>query len=130
MPSHRTDRINEDIMREVCAIIRELKDPRISRLLSVVRVEVTNDLSYATCYVSAMEGLDATKESVKGLKSAAGFMRRELGRALDLRHVPELRFVADDSIAHSAKINTMLHSVLDGTKPADGEEDIPASEEE
>lgn len=106
-------------MREVCAIIRELKDPRISRLLSVVRVEVTNDLSYATCYVSAMEGLEATKESVKGLRSAAGFMRRELGRALELRHVPELRFIADDSIAHSARINTMLHNVLDDAKPAD-----------
>ncbi|MBQ9993144.1 MAG: 30S ribosome-binding factor RbfA [Clostridia bacterium] len=111
MASHRTDRISEDIMRELCAIARTLKDPRISKLISFVRVEVTNDLSYATCYVSAMEGYEKSVESVKGLKSAAGYMRRELGHALNLRHVPELRFVADDSIEHSAKINKILWDV-------------------
>ncbi len=112
MSGHRTDRLNEDITRELCAIIRRLKDPRISSLLSVVRVDVTNDLSYATCYVSAMEGMDATKRSVQGLKSAAGYIRRELGNSLSLRYTPELRFVADDSIEHSAKINSLLRSVI------------------
>ena len=98
-------------MRELCAIIRTVKDPRVSSLISVVRVEVTNDLSYATCYISAFEGYEKTKESVKGLRSAAGYMRRELGHALQLRHVPELRFVADDSIEHSAHINKLLIDV-------------------
>ncbi len=98
-------------MRELCAIIRTVKDPRVSDLISIVRVEVTNDLSYAKCFVSAFEGHDKTIESVKGLKSASGYMRRELGKALDLRHVPELRFIADDSIEHSAHINRLLIDV-------------------
>ncbi len=108
MPSHKIDRINEDVHRELCAILRTIKDPRVSQLLSVVRVEVTRDLSYATVYVSAMEGMEKTKESVKGLKSAAGYIRRELGRSLSMRSVPELRFIADNSIAHSAEINKIL----------------------
>ena len=90
MPSHKLGRTTEDIRREISAILRELKDPRVSGvMLSVVRVEVTNDLSYCTVYVSAMEGMDAAENAVKGLKSAAGFVRRELGARLKLRHVPE-----------------------------------------
>lgn len=112
MASHRADRLSEDIMREICAIIRTVKDPRVSALLSVVHVDVTNDLSYATCYVSAFEGGEKTVESVKGLRSAAGYVRRELGERLKLRHVPELRFEADDSIEHSAHINKILNDVL------------------
>ena len=123
MAGYRASRLNEDIMRELCAIIRRLKDPRISPLLSVVKVEVTNDLSYATCYVSCIEGMEKTKESVKGLKSAAGFIRRELGHALPLRSTPEIRFVADDSIEHSARINQLINEVMKEAKPEDGEPD-------
>ena len=91
---------------------RELKDPRVSGvMLSVVRVEVTNDLSYCTVYVSAMEGMDAAKNAVKGLKSAAGFVRRELGARLKLRHVPELIFKATDSIEYGANIARILHDL-------------------
>lgn len=111
MAGYRMGRINEDVMREMCSIFRTLKDPRISSMLSVVKVDVTNDLSYATVYVSALEGLEAAKESVKGLKSAAGYIRRELGIRLKLRHVPELRFVADNSIEKSAEIAEILHSI-------------------
>lgn len=130
MSSHRTDRLNEDIMRELCAIIRTLKDPRISGMLSVVHVEVTNDLSYATCRVSALEGREATAQSVKGLRSAAGYVRRELGRALELRHVPEIRFVADDSIEHSAHINQMLHDVMAETHQQETEAENEENGEE
>ena len=99
MPSHRIERTTEDIRRELTAIFREVKDPRVSgAFLSIVRVEVTNDLSYCTVQVSAMEGIDRAKEAVKGLKSAGGFIRRELGHRLRLRHVPELIFNATDSI--------------------------------
>ena len=112
MPNYRMDRTGEDIMRELTAILRTVKDPRVSgTLLSIVRVDVTRDLSYATVYVSSMDGLESAKEAVKGLKSAAGYMRRELGYALSLRHTPELRFVADDSIAYSAKLSETLHSL-------------------
>ncbi|MER2080572.1 MAG: 30S ribosome-binding factor RbfA [Ruminococcus sp.] len=120
MPSHRIERTTEDIRRELTAIFREVKDPRVSgAFLSIVRVEVTNDLSYCTVQVSAMEGIDRAKEAVKGLKSAGGFIRRELGHRLRLRHVPELIFNATDSIEYSANISRILSSL-----------DIPSDEEE
>lgn len=109
MASHRIERTTEDIKRELTAIFRELKDPRVQQVfLSIVRVEVTNDLSYCTVSVSAIEGIDKAKEAVKGLKSAAGFIRRELGHRLHLRHVPELIFNATDSIEYSANISRIL----------------------
>ena len=120
MAGHRIERTTEDIKRELTAIFRELKDPRVqSVFLSIVRVEVTNDLSYCTVSVSAMEGLDKAQAAVKGLKSAAGFIRRELGHRLRLRHVPELIFNATDSIEYSAHISSILNSLdID----SDGEE--------
>lgn len=121
MPSHKLGRTTEDIRREISAVLRELKDPRVSGvLLSVVRVEVTNDLSYCTVYVSAMEGMDAANNAVKGLKSAAGFVRRELGSRLKLRHVPELIFKATDSIEYSANISRILHDLEKKDDGAEG----------
>lgn len=112
MSGHRMDRTTEDIMRELTAIMRELKDPRVRHsLISVVRVEVTNDLSYCKVYISAMEGQEAAREAVKGLKSAGGYIRRELGARLKLRHVPELLFSATDSIEYSANISRILHDL-------------------
>ena len=128
MSGHKIDRVNEDIKRELSAIFRNLKDPRISSMITVLRVDVTNDLSYATVYVSTVEGEDKTAESVKGLKSAKGYIRRELGSALKLRHVPELRFVADNSIAYSAEINKILKGLnLSDAEETDAE---PSGEEE
>ena len=112
MPSYKLGRTTEDIRREVSAILRELKDPRVSGcMLSVVRVEVTNDRSYFTVYVSAMEGMETAENAVKGLKSAAGYVRRELGNRLKLRHVPEMIFKATDSIEYSANISRILHDL-------------------
>ena len=112
MPSFKIDRTTEDIHRELTAILREVKDPRVKDcLLSLVRVEVTNDLSYCTVYVSTMEGMDRTKNAVQGLKSAAGFIRRELGKRLSLRHVPELLFKPTDSIEYGAHISKLLHDL-------------------
>jgi ribosome-binding factor A len=115
MAGYRMDRINEDIMREITAILRTVKDPRVTAgMLSVVRVEVTNDMSYAKVYVSAMEGIETAKKAVEGLVSAQGYIRRELGRALHLRHVPELRFVADDSMEYSVNIAKKLSEIERG----------------
>ena len=112
MASHRIERTTEDIKRELTAIFRELKDPRVTQaFLSIVRVEVTNDLSYCTVQISAIEGLDRAKQAVKGLKSASGFIRRELGHRLKLRHVPELIFNATDSIEYSAHIIRILNDL-------------------
>ena len=120
MSGHKIERTTEDIRRELTAIFRELKDPRVTgAFLSIVRVEVTNDLSYCSVHVSAIEGLDKAKEAVKGLRSASGYIRRELGHRLRLRHVPELIFNATDSIEYSANISRILSGL-----------DIKESEEE
>ena len=119
MPSFKLGRTTEDIHRELSAILREVKDPRVKDcLLSVVRAEVTNDLSYCTVYVSTMEGLSRTKEAVQGLKSAAGFIRRELGRRLSLRHVPQLIFKATDSIEYGTHISELLHDLEPEGEPS------------
>ena len=117
MAGYRIDRVTEDIHRELCDIVRGLKDPRISGFLTVVRVEVSKDLSYAKVYVSAMEGLAAAQNSVKGLKSAAGYIRRELSSRLSIRKTPELRFIADDSIAHGAEIASLLNELEGPAEP-------------
>lgn len=112
MSGHKLGRTTEDIKRELTAVFRELKDPRVNAcFLSIVRVEVTSDLSYCTVYVSALEGLDKAKIAVKGLKSAQGFIRRELGLRLRLRHIPELIFTPTDSIEYSAEISRILNSL-------------------
>ena len=126
MANHKLGRTTEDIKRELTAILRELKDPRVNAcFLSIVRVEVTNDLSYCTVYISALEGLDAAKNAAKGLKSAAGFIRRELGLRLRLRHVPELIFTPTDSIEYSAEISRILHrlDIKDEAQEDDSNED-------
>lgn len=120
MASKRLGRVTEDVRRELTDIFRSLKDPRISPLTSIIRVEVSGDLSYAKVYISAMGDEKAAKETVKGLTSAAGFIRREIGNRLQLRKTPQFTFVADNSIAHGAHIA----KILEGLEiPEDTEED-------
>ena len=129
MAGNRIGRINEEIQRELAEQIRRLKDPRVNGtgMVTVTRVETTNDLRYAKVRVSV---LDKAKEKdvLKGLKSASGFLRRELGRALQLRYTPELRFQGDDSMLHGAQVLELLRNVeyaedTDGTEqPAEGTE--------
>lgn len=104
MASNRIGRISGDMQIVISDVMRDLKDPRITGMLSIVRVDVTNDLSYATVYVSSMDGLDAAKEAVKGLTHAGGFIKREIGSRLKMRKIPELRFVPDTSIAQGAEM--------------------------
>ena len=110
MAGYKIGRITSDIKLALSELLREVKAPRVSKLLSIVKVDLSGDLSYATIYVSAIEGFEATVSSVKALKGAAGFLRRELGARLKLRKVPELRFVADDSINISANISKIIDS--------------------
>ncbi len=116
MAGYRIDRITSDIKLALSELLRNMKDPRVSRLLSIVKVDVSGDLSYATVYVSAIEGYEKTVSSVKVLKGAAGFLRRELGARMTLRKVPELRFVADDSIEQSANISRIIESLNEENK--------------
>jgi ribosome-binding factor A len=111
MAGYRIDRITEDIKRELIAILREVKDPRVSGMLSVVKVDVSSDLSYAKVYISAFEGIEVAKESVKGLKAASGFIRKRLGQSLHIRKTPELTFVADDSIEKGFELFDKLKDI-------------------
>ena len=107
MATHRTDRINEEVKRELAAILRELKDPRIPNLLSVTAVEVTPDLKFCKTYISLF-GREDIKEIMDALNNSAGFVRRELGLRVKLRHVPKISFVFDNSIDHGAKMLKIL----------------------
>ena len=111
MAGYKINRVTSDIRLCLSELFRDIKDERVSKLLSIVKLDVSGDMSYATVYVSAIEGSDKTTESVKILnKSANGYIRRELGLRLKLRKVPELRFVADNSIETSAKISKIINS--------------------
>lgn len=110
MASNRIGRINDEIQRELSGLMRTLKDPRLqSGLLTITHVDTTPDLRYSRIFVSALNK-EQEKEMLKGLKSAAGYLRRELGSALKLRYTPELQFVADDSIRQGAHILEMLRN--------------------
>ncbi len=107
MSATRMGRINEEIQRVLSELIRTVKDPRVHGLISITRVDATADLKYAKVYISVLDKTDAD-EVVKGLKSAAGYLRRELGRELSLRATPELQFIRDDSMARGAHILDIL----------------------
>ena len=109
MASNRILLINEEIQKELSALLRTVKDPRVQDvMISITRVETTPDLRYTKVYVSFLQN-EKAKEAMAGLKSAAGFLRRELGAALRLRYTPELQFFMDDSIAHGAPILDLLN---------------------
>ena len=108
MSYQRIDRISEEVRREVDRIIRDdLNDPRISGTFSVTRAEVTRDLRFAKIYVSVLEE-DKRDGLIKALKSAAGYIRRELSRSMIIRSAPELQFVSDQNIAYGVHIAKLL----------------------
>ena len=122
MPSNKILRINEDIQRVLSSLLRNIKDPRVKQgMISVTAVDTTSDLRYARIFLSVYE-LKSEKEFTKGLQSASGYLRRELGRSLSLRYTPELIFELDKSIERGANINSILHN-LDIPETSDDEED-------
>lgn len=114
MPGYRKGRITEDIRRELSDIIRSLKDPRLTGIISIVRVEVSNDLSYAKVFVSSIGGNN--EELSKGLNSASGFIRHELAEKMHIRKTPELRFISDDSIEKSIHIAKLINEISSDEK--------------
>lgn len=111
MPSNRIGRINEEILRELSALLPNLKDPRVRGMVSIVRVDTTADLRYARVYISVLGDERQEAEVLKGLKSAAGYLRREVGARVQLRYTPELQFVPDESIRRGAHIIDLLHQI-------------------
>ena len=111
MASNRIGRINEEIQKELSSLIRNLKDPRVQdTMISITHVETTPDLRWAKVYVSFLQE-DKAADALKGLKSASGYLRRELGRALNLRYTPELNWALDDSITYGAKMLKLINSL-------------------
>ena len=110
MASNRIGRINEEIQRELAELIRNLKDPRVQTMISITRVDTTPDLRYSKIYVSVLEEA-RQKEAVKGLKSAGGWLRRELGSRLQLRYTPELIFELDTTIEYGVHIASLINQV-------------------
>lgn len=111
MAKNRINRINEEIQRELASLLRTVKDPRVrDAMISITHVDTTGDLRYSKIYVSALDKTQE-KDMIKGLKSASGYLRRELGSALNLRYTPELIFEADDSIAYGSHILEVLRGI-------------------
>ena len=111
MASNRIGRINEEIQKELASLLRNLKDPRVQNtMISITHVETTPDLRYAKVYASFLDESKA-QEALKGLKSAGGYLRRELGSALNLRYTPELVWALDDSITYGAKMLKLINSL-------------------
>ncbi len=114
MASNRINRINEEIQKALSDLLRNVKDPRVSgTMISITRVETTPDLRFAKIYVSFLEE-EKTKDALKGLDSAAGYLRRELGAALQLRHTPQLQWALDDSITYGARMLKLINSLDTG----------------
>ncbi|OGO79168.1 MAG: ribosome-binding factor A [Clostridiales bacterium GWB2_37_7] len=112
MSKHRKDRINEEVRRVISEIImNEVKDPRISKLCSVISAEVTPDLKFAKVFISVLGSDEEKKNTLAGLNSAAGYVRKELGARIDLRNNPEVHFELDKSIEHGARILDILSEI-------------------
>jgi len=107
MPSNRIGRINEELQRVLSELIRTVKDPRVRGVISITGVDTTADLKSAKVYVSILDA-DSADSVLKGLRSASGYLRRELGRALSLRSTPELTFVRDNSIDRGSRVLELL----------------------
>lgn len=113
--SIKNTRINSEVQRELSEIIsRELKDPRILPMTTVVAVEVTPDLKFCKAYISVLGSEEAGKETIKGLKSAMGFIRTQLARRVNLRNTPEITFVLDQSIEYGVNMTRLINEVTSG----------------
>jgi ribosome-binding factor A len=124
MPKYKRQRVNHSVMQEVSLIVREVKDPRVG-MITVTGADVSGDLKYAKIFFSTFDG--DVKETVKGLKSAQGFIRSQLAHRLNLRATPELTFVYDNSVSHGAEIAAILNT-LDIPADEDADADAPEAE--
>lgn len=122
--SIKNNRINMEVQRELGTLIRELKDPRIAVMTTVVAVEVATDLKTAKVFISVLGDDEAKAETMEGLKSAKGFLRKELAHTINLRNTPELEFVYDESIEYGMKLSKMIDDLhVDSEEEASDDED-------
>ena len=124
MPSVRYDRINEELKKALSEIVREMKDPRISPMTTILRVEATNDLKLAKVKVSVYDKSDdVRKETVAQLNRAEGFIARELGTRVDIRRIPTLKFTLDDSIEYAVHISEIINQLNSERKKDNTQDD-------
>lgn len=110
--SVKNTRVNTEVLRELSMIIRgEIKDPRISTMTSVVSVEVAPDLKTCKAYISVLGDEEAKENTLLGLKSAEGFIRKELARRINLRNTPEIKFIMDQSIEYGVRMSKLIDDV-------------------
>ncbi len=120
--SIKNTRINGEVQKELSRIIsREIKDPRIHSMTSVVSVEVTPDLKQCKAYISVLGDEEEKKETLAGLNSAVGFVRKELARSINLRNTPEIKFIMDDSIGYGVSMSKKIDEVTSQIKNEDGD---------
>ena len=128
--SIKNTRINAEVLRELSEIIRNgIKDPRIHPMTSVVSVEVTPDLKYCKAYISVLGNEDAAKATIEGLKSAEGYVRRELARRINLRNTPELKFILDQSIEYGVNMSKLIDEVTKDLHQGEGQDEEGEEEE-
>ena len=126
--SIKNTRINSEVQRELSSIIsREIKDPRIHPMTPVVSVEVTPDLKYCKAYISVLGSEEAGKDTIKGLKSAEGFIRTQLAKKVNLRNTPQIFFVLDQSIEYGVRMSKLIDEVTKDM-PEEQEDDGTESE--
>lgn len=129
--SIKNTRINGEVQRELCNIIRgEIKDPRINPLTSVVAVEVAPDLKTCKAYISVLGDEEAQKNTLAGLRSAEGFIRSKLAKNINLRNTPEIKFVLDQSIEYGVKMSKMIDEVAKDIRDEDEDSSMDSADEE
>ncbi|HIT67642.1 MAG TPA: 30S ribosome-binding factor RbfA [Candidatus Merdisoma merdipullorum] len=127
--SIKNTRINGEVRRVLSAIIQnEIKDPRIHPMTSVVEVEVAPDLKSAKAYISVLGDEQAQKDTLEGLRSAEGYIRRALARTVNLRNTPEIRFIMDQSIEYGVHMSKLIDDVNNSSMEEEGDEDDQAGE--
>ena len=128
--SIKNTRINMEVQRELSEIIRGgIKDPRIHPMTSVVSVEVTPDLKFCKAYISVLGDEEAGKSTIQGLKSAEGYVRRELARRVNLRNTPELKFILDQSIEYGVNMSILIDEVTKDLHHEETQDEEGAKEE-
>ena len=125
--SIKNTRINGDVQKELSVIIQnEIKDPRIAPMTSVVAVEVAPDLKTCKAYISVLGNEEAAQNTLAGLKSAEGYIRRQLARTVNLRNTPEIRFILDQSIEYGVTMTKLIDDVLKTERRDEGEHEQDA----
>ncbi len=113
MPKRRTERLDEEFRRAISEIIiKDIKDPRVSSMLSITRVDITPDLYYAKVYVSVYDTDEKRQATVEALNTAGGFFRSRLNKKIKIRRIPELNFILDNSIEYSIKMSKLIDEAV------------------